>query len=194
VRDQERNPIQAKVFFPGLHGKSFETDEAGMLTLNLSRDSSYSAYIWAPDFKGDNIFIKGDHTYDTLVVEVLLNRKKETEFFFPVIYFDFNSYKVKREYLPFLDQVGKYLLTHPDLIIEIDGHASPEGSDEYNYILSKRRAEAVKEYLIERYEINRERVIIKGFGRDVPAVPNISPEKRAINRRAEFRVIGRSEK
>ena len=101
---------------------------------------------------------------------------------------------MKREYLPFLDQVGKYLLTHPDLIIEIDGHASPEGSDEYNYILSKRRAEAVKEYLIERYEINRERVIIKGFGRDVPAVPNISPEKRAINRRAEFRVIGRSEK
>jgi len=31
-------------------------------------------------------------------------------------------------------------------------------------------------------------------GKDVPAVPNISPEKRAINRRAEFRVIGRSEK
>jgi len=194
VRDQERNPVQAKVFFPGLHGKSFETNETGMLTLNLNRDSTYSAYIWAPDFKGDNIFIKGDHTHDTLAVEVLLNRKEETEFFFPVIYFDFNSYKVKREYLPLLDQVGKYLLTHPDLIIEIDGHASPEGPDEYNYILSKKRAEAVKEYLIERYGIKKERIIIKGFGKDVPAVPNISPEKRAINRRAEFRVIGRSEK
>jgi len=194
VRDQERNPIQAKVFFPGLNGESFETNEAGILTINLSRDRSYSAYIWAPDFKGDNIFIKGDHTRDTLVVEVILNRKEETDFFFPVIYFDFNSYKVKREYLPLLDQVGKYLLTHPDLIIEIDGHASPEGPDEYNYVLSKKRAEAVKKYLIERYGINKERIIIKGFGGDVPAVPNISPEKRAINRRVEFRVIGKSEK
>lgn len=194
VKDYEKNPLQAKVFFPGVQGKSFETDEAGRLLLKLKRDSSYSAYIWVPGFKGDNIFIKGNHAEDTLKLEVILTREREREFFFPVIYFDFNSYKIRREYLPLLDQVGKFLLENPDIKIEIDGHASPEGSDEYNYILSKKRAEAVKEYLVERYGIDPGRILIKGFGKDVPAVPNTSPEKRAINRRAEFRIIKESEK
>ncbi len=84
-----------------------------------------------------------------------------------------------------LDQVAKALLAvgNRDLIIE--GHTDSQGSDQYNQVLSQHRADAVRDYLVQRgYPANR--IQARGMGEGHPIADNRSPEGRANNRRVEI--------
>ena len=63
------------------------------------------------------------------------------------ILFDFDSYLVKRQYYPALDNVLTVLQKNPTLKIEIQGSADTIGTAEYNKLLSEKRAQTVKKYL-----------------------------------------------
>jgi outer membrane protein OmpA-like peptidoglycan-associated protein len=74
-----------------------------------------------------------------------------------------------------------------DKKFEISGHTDNVGASEANLILSKHRAEQVREYLLKTFSIHPEALIVAYYGDTRPAVPNTSPESRALNRRVEFR-------
>lgn len=82
----------------------------------------------------------------------------------------------------------KTLTTHSDIQVEISGHTDNVGSKSSNTKLSQRRADAVRNWLIER-GIDPSRIIAKGYGPDFPIVPNDSPDNKRKNRRIEFKRI-----
>ena len=105
--------------------------------------------------------------------------------------FDFNKWKVKKIYYPQILKVAQILKANPKLKIEIDGYTDNIGSKKYNLILSKKRAEAVKNILVKEYGINPKRIKIRGFGEAYPLVPNNTHTNRAMNRRVEIIGLGK---
>ena len=115
---------------------------------------------------------------------------KPSELTLPVIYFDEKSYDISPEYSRHLRQIAELLKKYPQLKLEICGHASSrEGKGEYLDLLSKMRAEAVRDYLIEKLGIDPSRLSIRAYGMLRPVAPNSTPEGRKLNRRVEFRVL-----
>ncbi|HSW55746.1 MAG TPA: OmpA family protein [Ignavibacteriaceae bacterium] len=78
--------------------------------------------------------------------------------------------------------------TNGNIVVEISGHTDDVGSVTTNRVLSQKRADSVRFWLINK-GIAPDRIISKGYGEDFPRVPNDSEENRRINRRTEFKRI-----
>jgi outer membrane protein OmpA-like peptidoglycan-associated protein len=105
------------------------------------------------------------------------------------IFFDLDKDQLKIESLPELRELAGFLDENPEVKIEIAGHTDDQGTDEYNVDLSRRRADAVKKYLVDQAGVASERLVTKGFGASKPIASNDTEEGRAQNRRTEFTVI-----
>jgi OOP family OmpA-OmpF porin len=91
-----------------------------------------------------------------------------------------------------LDVAGAVLAKWPELKIEIGGHTDSRGSNQLNQKLSEARANAVKDYIIQKYpSLKPEQYTVKGYGESKPVVTNNSPENMALNRRVEFVVLNK---
>lgn len=87
-----------------------------------------------------------------------------------------------------LDKLVTFLKENPDRSISIEGHTDSMGSDQYNQVLSERRAIAVKNALVEKgIELNR--VSARGFGETVPVASNDTPLGKQQNRRVEIVIL-----
>jgi outer membrane protein OmpA-like peptidoglycan-associated protein len=84
-----------------------------------------------------------------------------------------------------LDQVAEVLLTTRDRHLIVEGHTDSQGSDRYNMDLSQRRADAVRDYLVQR-DYQADRIQARGLGEGQPVADNGSAEGRANNRRVEI--------
>jgi len=104
------------------------------------------------------------------------------------VYFDFGKATLKPSSYKALDNLVELLKLKKTMVIEVAGHTDDIGSYESNMELSRRRAEAVRSYLISK-GIEPERVIAKGYGSTQPVAPNDSDENRQKNRRVEIRII-----
>ena len=92
---------------------------------------------------------------------------------------------------PILDGVVDIFKANPDIRkVRIEGHTDSKGADAYNMELSQRRADAVKEYLME-HGISEEILVAIGYGETRPVDTNDTAEGRAKNRRIEFFIIER---
>jgi outer membrane protein OmpA-like peptidoglycan-associated protein len=89
------------------------------------------------------------------------------------------------ESLPILDEVANTLILEPTAIVEIRGFTDNVGKAANNQLLSERRAEAVRLYLLKK-GVDGERITAIGFGPRYPIADNKTPEGRASNRRIEF--------
>jgi len=87
-----------------------------------------------------------------------------------------------------LDKVVDVMNEYPDYKLKISGHTDSQGRDENNLILSHKRAEAAKNYLIEK-GIVADRLDAVGYGETKPVADNGTKEGRRKNRRVEFTVI-----
>ncbi len=84
-----------------------------------------------------------------------------------------------------LDRVAGRLRETPELAVEVGGHASSEGNDNYNLDLSRRRAESVRTYLIE-HGVKADSMSAAGYGEQQPIVENATEQGRSVNRRVEL--------
>jgi len=109
------------------------------------------------------------------------------KFRLPIVHFDFDKYNVKKIYVPELDEHIAYLKEHSSSPVVVEGHTDSKGTDNYNQKLSERRANAVRQYLIQR-GIASARIKVVGYGEQKPIADNKTDQGRAINRRAEFEV------
>lgn len=118
--------------------------------------------------------------------------EKETQkgdvFILDNLHFEFNKSDVKEELHKELDALYNFLSTNPQIRIEISGHTDSWGSDEYNLQLSQRRAEVVKQYLIEK-GIDEDRLMATGYGEKMPIADNETDEGRELNRRTEIKIL-----
>ena len=102
------------------------------------------------------------------------------------IFFDFNSDRIRELSEETLREIGEVLTRHPDWNLAIEGHTDSIAGDAYNLELSKRRADAVKNALTERYAVAPGRLTTAGFGESRPKDRNDTLEGRARNRRVEL--------
>ncbi|MDR1459318.1 MAG: OmpA family protein [Bacteroidales bacterium] len=105
------------------------------------------------------------------------------------VFFDTDKSTLKLESEMELNRLFMLMQQNPQMKIEISGHTDNVGSREYNATLSKSRAEAVFDYLVDK-GIDANRMTSAGYGFDKPVADNDTPEGRALNRRTEFTIIG----
>ncbi len=80
-----------------------------------------------------------------------------------VIWFDFDSDKPKLKPADVVDKIAAVLLEHPEQMVLVYGHASKEGSQEYNQNLSERRAASIVR-LLKKKGVPSDQIVSKGFG------------------------------
>jgi peptidoglycan-associated lipoprotein len=105
------------------------------------------------------------------------------------IHFEYDQWSLTRAATAVLAAKAPILLADRSITIRIEGHADDRGSDEYNLVLSKRRAAEDKRYLLEQ-GVAANRLEVVGFGEEQPLEAGGSERAWAANRRAEFRVSG----
>jgi outer membrane protein OmpA-like peptidoglycan-associated protein len=119
--------------------------------------------------------------------EVVERRLLETGLFRTVdVMFEFDKSTLLPPAETTLNAVGEVLTKYPDLRIEVAGHTDSIGSDRYNQRLSERRALAVRQYLLNTFDIAPQRILAVGFGEGRPIASNQTETGRALNRRVEF--------
>ncbi len=93
-----------------------------------------------------------------------------------------------------LDKLAQYLLDNPNAKIEIGAYADASGRAYYNYLLSLKRGNAVKNYLLKK-NVKPEQLVVQGYGEENPIAINRNKdgswnrEAMRFNRRIEFRVL-----
>ena len=88
-----------------------------------------------------------------------------------------------------LAKVSGIVLAYPSLHLAVEGHTDSVGTDEYNRQLSERRAEAVRDYLVQQ-GISADAIVASGFGKSEPVASNDTAEGRQQNRRVELVLSG----
>jgi OOP family OmpA-OmpF porin len=102
--------------------------------------------------------------------------------------FETNSATLTADSYPVLDQAAAGLVAHPRLRVELQGHTDSTGSKAYNMVLSGKRADAVREYLLHK-GVNPQQLVSKGYGPTQPVADNTTKEGRAKNRRVVMEVL-----
>jgi OOP family OmpA-OmpF porin len=100
-----------------------------------------------------------------------------------LIEFDFDKAVVKPVYHNPIEKLANFLKAYPDKNVELEGHTDSIGPDDYNMKLSKRRAESVKKYLVEKFGITGSRIGTIGYGESAPVASNDTEDGRQKNRR-----------
>jgi len=99
--------------------------------------------------------------------------------------FDIDRADIRPENRDEIAEVGEFMKKYPTTSAVIEGHTDNVGNPEYNLDLSKRRAQAVVDYLHDKYGIDRSRLEARGYGMGRPIAPNSTDEGRQDNRRIE---------
>ena len=106
---------------------------------------------------------------------------------FNKVYFAFDSYQLTNKAMFYLNSIVEALNRVPDAKIMIDGHASSEGQDEYNDVLSANRARTVANYLASR-GVDKNRIVTAGHGSRIPN-EDLEREEMRRDRRVVIKVV-----
>ena len=104
------------------------------------------------------------------------------------IYFDTNSARMSLDSRAVVDEIGAFLKAYENTVVDIDGNTDASGARARNVELSRERAEAVKQYLMDKYGFPATRMRTAGNGPDRPLADNSTPEGREKNRRTDIKV------
>jgi outer membrane protein OmpA-like peptidoglycan-associated protein len=102
--------------------------------------------------------------------------------------FEFDKAELGASDRELLSRVAGILATAQDYTISVNGHTDDVGSDEYNKKLSARRAQAVRDYLVQA-GLPAEILSVEGHGKALPLVRGTSDAARAKNRRVELGIV-----
>ena len=134
--------------------------------------------------RADTTFVPVEE--DTIVPANIRQVAEEVEKF-NKIYFAFDSYQLTNKAKFYLNSIIDALNREPDAKIMLDGHASTEGQDAYNDILSENRARSVRNYL-GSHGVDKNRIVTAGHGSRIPNEDHEREEMRR-DRRVEIKVV-----
>jgi len=101
--------------------------------------------------------------------------------------FDTNSTEVRQGLYSEINRVAGVLNQYPQTLIRVEGHTDSVGSDAYNMDLSVRRANSVKNLLVQR-GVAAGRIEVIGYGETMPVATNSTEAGRQMNRRVEIKI------
>lgn len=186
---RSKKPVAAKITFLGTDEKPIVSDiETGIFKKEL-KEGTYNVKIEADEYIPQTIIVVIKDKETTINNIQLYEQLKEKQVLvFNDINFETGSAVILPTSFPILDNIAELLKANTTVVVEIGGHTDSQGSDSYNLRLSDLRANAVRNYLIQR-GVTATRLIAKGYGESMPIAPNTTRDGRARNRRVEFKVI-----
>ena len=187
------NPLEAEITVEDIRtGKviaKFQSDfNTGYYSVSMPRGAEYSVSVNKEGytFNSINMDISSGTEHDEKEKNFeLFSIKSGTKLVLNNIFFDTGSDKLKNESMLELDRAVKILNSYKDFSVEIGGHTDNVGGKSDNLILSEKRAESVKVYIVGK-GIPGNRLICKGYGMSQPVASNDTDEGRRQNRRVEF--------
>lgn len=106
-----------------------------------------------------------------------------------LVQFDFDRYNVKPQYHDEIAKVASFLQAYPKTAGVLEGHTDSLGTEQYNQRLSEKRAESVKKYLVDKFNINGSRLTTVGYGEAKPVDTNATDAGRMRNRRVVANIV-----
>jgi outer membrane protein OmpA-like peptidoglycan-associated protein len=103
------------------------------------------------------------------------------------VLFDTASAALRPESRSTLSDMATVFARYPNQTISVEGHTDSVGTDDYNQTLSEKRADSVRDYLVDR-GVSSSRIHARGYGEDQPKASNETVEGRQLNRRVEIHV------
>nr|MBX2814572.1 OmpA family protein [Saprospiraceae bacterium] len=180
-------------------GIALDSDGDGVLDYQDAEPYSLPGY----DVDGSGVAQIPEDPYLTQdEVTDLVNQKISnirTNWFLPMIHFDLDKYYVKPEFYGQLHHVATVMKEHPEVKVVAKGHTDVRNPNDYNKVLSYRRALAAVDYLVTKYGIARNRLIVQFGGEDSPLIPELADNhamdkskemQQYLNRRVEFTIAG----
>jgi outer membrane protein OmpA-like peptidoglycan-associated protein len=104
------------------------------------------------------------------------------------IRFDFDKSDIKPQYREILSRIAGVLMSVEGYSISVYGYTDDIGTADYNLKLSERRAQAVRDYLVES-GVDPKIITSKGYGKSDPRAPGDSAAAHATNRRVEIGIV-----
>ncbi|MBA3017220.1 MAG: peptidoglycan-associated lipoprotein Pal [Proteobacteria bacterium] len=104
------------------------------------------------------------------------------------VHFDFDGFFLTDKAKEILAKKVSWLLDHPDVRIEIEGHCDERGTNEYNMVLGEKRANSTMKYLITA-GVKADRISTISYGEEGPLDAGYNEAAWAKNRRAHFRIV-----
>lgn len=145
-----------------------------------------------PDTDGDRIADKDDRCPNQVGLasnmgcpEIKQEVVELLEFATQAVQFETGSAKLKAESYFTLDEIVQIMEEYPAYSLVISGHTDNVGPDANNQILSEKRAETCRDYLISK-GIDESRITFVGYGETRPRASNETVSGRRLNRRVEF--------
>ena len=102
--------------------------------------------------------------------------------------FDFGSDVIRPSSSEGLDLVAKLLKQNQTWRLKLSGHTDNKSTLKYNMNLSKKRVEAIKNYMVKN-GVDPNHIVLKWYGPTKPIATNATEEGRQKNRRVEFLII-----
>ncbi len=195
VTDMNDNPKEGEqvIFIDTTTGKQYKgiTNEQGKFSIKLPGPGTYQTKIKAfgagQEYKTVTLPpLKPQQYYGVFEFYIKFNFPKT--YTLDNVYFDVNKATLRASSYKELNELVEYLNRKPDVRIEIAGHTDNTGTEQDNQVLSRKRAQRVREYLIEK-GIDPDRVIAKGYGESMPVATNETKEGRQKNRRTEVHIL-----
>ena len=100
--------------------------------------------------------------------------------------FDYDSAAVRPGLYSEIDRISNVLVNYPKTVILVEGHTDSSGSESYNMDLSQRRADSVKNIIVQR--VSSGRIETMPYGESLPIADNSTEVGRAMNRRVEIKI------
>ena len=122
---------------------------------------------------------------DRLLKEAAALEAARAAFVSENIHFAFNSYELSNQAQRILDNKADYLRMNSEVKVIVEGHCDDRGTEPYNMVLGKRRAESVKKFLVDQ-GISTDRLVTVSYGENKPIALGHDEASLAKNRRTQI--------
>jgi OmpA-OmpF porin, OOP family len=189
--------VSAEVQLRGQVNRTVRSDAAGVFSVGELPPGTYTVSVTADEYliKSQSFDIRARETTEVQVDLVARPAR-------PLVSIQRRAIQIRRqinfatdsaEILPtsndLMTEIADVIIRNPQIRkIEIQGHTDNNGTAEHNMDLSQRRAESVRQWLID-HGVEADRLEARGYGMTRPLVPNITPANRARNRRVQFVIV-----
>lgn len=165
----DKDPFSAKGAKVDIFGKEIDTDADGVPDgMDLEPNTPAGNQV---NFQGKTIITKEG---SSVTVSTL-----------PSVYFVLDGFRIEDQYSEQLTEIARMLKQNPGSKLKLTGHTDPTASEKYNMELGKKRAEAVKSYMIKNFRLSDDQVITESKGES----EIISPTKSRLNRRVVLEIV-----
>ncbi|NME70406.1 OmpA family protein [Flammeovirga aprica] len=169
-----------------------KTADNGEFQIAVPQDQEYLIYVDDENYIGSSVELTDDPDHNLLLQPMetvdLKDESGDASFIMTSLNFDTNSSNIRSESFFDLDRLAVMMTRNQLWILVIEGHTDNVDTKEYNIELSKARANAVKQYLVNK-GIHTSRLDAYGFGEERPIDSNSTKEGRQENRRVVFTIL-----